>query len=102
VNTLNDSDSDSDSDSENAVPDERVAPGLESSFHIKLGSRQRISSINAIQQAHIEDLAFHQFHTKLNCFLNTIPIITRNGCVALELGADTVRFLFFLMSRPQF
>ncbi|KAG1736663.1 uncharacterized protein EDB91DRAFT_1238031 [Suillus paluster] len=83
--------SDLDLDTDDTALDERVTPRLEStgSFHIKLGSCQHISSINAIQQAHLEDPAFHQFHTKINRFLNTIPIITRNGHVALELGADT-------------
>ncbi|KAG1781489.1 hypothetical protein EV702DRAFT_1041997 [Suillus placidus] len=94
ASTLDDSDLDLDVD--DAVPDERVAPGPESSFHIKLGSHQGISSINAIQQAHIEDPAIHQFHIKLNCFLNTIPVITQNGCVALELGADTVTEFHYL------
>ncbi|KAG2145458.1 uncharacterized protein EDB93DRAFT_1241120 [Suillus bovinus] len=60
-----------DSDSDDEVLN---APGSESSFHIKLGSCQRASSIHAIQQAHLEDPAFHQFHTKLNCFLNMIPV----------------------------
>ncbi|KAG2116407.1 uncharacterized protein F5147DRAFT_743074 [Suillus discolor] len=76
-----------DSDSDDAVLN---APGPESSFHIKLGSCQRVLSIHAIQQAHLEDLAFHQFHTKLNHFLNMIPVIARNGHVALELSANIV------------
>ncbi|KAG2112434.1 hypothetical protein DEU56DRAFT_874374 [Suillus clintonianus] len=89
--------SDLDLDADDTAPDETVnMPRSESSFHIKLGSRQCISSINAIQQAHLEDPAFHQFHTKLNRFLNTIPIITRNGCVALELDADTVTEFCYL------
>ncbi|KAG1864594.1 hypothetical protein C8R48DRAFT_747876 [Suillus tomentosus] len=64
-----------DSDSDDEVLN---APGLESSFHIKLGS------------SHLEDPAFHQFHTKLNRFLNMIPVIARNGHVALELSANIV------------
>ncbi|KAG2157550.1 hypothetical protein DEU56DRAFT_722843 [Suillus clintonianus] len=92
--------SDLDSHADDTAPDERVTPRLEStgSFHIKLGSRQRISSINAIQQAHLKDPAFHQFHIKINHFLNTIPIITRNGHVALELGADTVTEFRYLQA----
>ncbi|KAG2046461.1 hypothetical protein BDR06DRAFT_992159 [Suillus hirtellus] len=76
-----------DSDSDDEVLN---APGLESSFHIELGSCQHASSIHAIQQAHLEDPAFHQFHTKLNRFLNMIPVIARNGHVALELSANIV------------
>ncbi|KAG1797825.1 uncharacterized protein HD556DRAFT_1431036 [Suillus plorans] len=64
-----------DSDSDDEVLN---APGPESSFHIKLGS------------SHLEDPAFHQFHTKLNRFLNMIPVIARNGHVALELSANIV------------
>ncbi|KAG1738319.1 uncharacterized protein EDB91DRAFT_1237726 [Suillus paluster] len=92
--------SDLDSDADDTAPDERVTPRLEStgSFHIKLGSRQHISLINAIQQAHLEDPAFHQFHTKINRFLNMIPIITWNGHVALELGADTVTEFCYLQA----
>ncbi|KAG1907537.1 uncharacterized protein F5891DRAFT_974238 [Suillus fuscotomentosus] len=76
-----------DSDSDDEVLN---VPGPESSFHIKLGSCQCASSIHAIQQAHLEDPAFYQFHTKLNRFLNMIPVIARNGHVALELSANIV------------
>ncbi|KAG2047336.1 hypothetical protein BDR06DRAFT_976817 [Suillus hirtellus] len=82
-----------DSDSDDEVLN---MPGLESSFHIKLGSCQHASSIHAIQQAHLEDLAFHQFHTKLNRFLNMIPVIAQNGHVALELSANIVTEFWYL------
>ncbi|KAG1884708.1 hypothetical protein F4604DRAFT_1676803 [Suillus subluteus] len=77
---------------EDVSPSHGIAslPGTSDSFHIKLGSRQRTFSIHAIQQAHIEDVAFDNFHTKLNHFFNTIPAITQRGDVALELTSNIV------------
>ncbi|KAG1828912.1 hypothetical protein EV424DRAFT_1589978 [Suillus variegatus] len=88
---LNDLDDYSVRNKEVGMLDESDLDSDDPSFHIKLGSRQRTLSIHAIQQAHIEDKAFNNFHMKLTHFCNTIPAITQSGNIALEFIANIQR-----------
>ncbi|KAG2351192.1 hypothetical protein BDR07DRAFT_1502290 [Suillus spraguei] len=61
-------DEDSENDQDTHIP---------SSFHIRFGSQQPQMSLEAIEEQHINNPSFRQFHTKLNAFLNTLPAITQ-------------------------
>ncbi|KAG1842560.1 hypothetical protein F4604DRAFT_1938774 [Suillus subluteus] len=50
---------------------------IQSSFHIKLGSKQPQMSLGAIEERYIDNPSFRRFRTKLNVFLNTLPAITQ-------------------------
>lgn len=48
---------------------------ITSNFHIRFGSRQPKTSLEAIEAQHIDNPSFRRFRTKLNAFLNALPTV---------------------------
>ncbi|KAG1903490.1 uncharacterized protein F5891DRAFT_946968 [Suillus fuscotomentosus] len=70
----NDIDEDADEDDPDSEvltnPIRHVFGPLDGSMHVKFGSREALQTFSLIENSHKDDIAFSNFHVKLNSFLN--------------------------------